>query len=95
MTPARNEAADRIDAVEPTADDFDDMLHALGRPKRPDRDCYRNYYCLPADSDQAKRFEALGFWDFMRRINGNRDAIYSVNGNGKQVLAEWMKGREP
>lgn len=79
--------------VEPTADDYDNMHHALGRPVNERVDCYRNYYCLPAESEQARRFEALGWWDFCRRINGDRDAIYSVNGAGKQALHEWLRAR--
>lgn len=73
----------------PTDADYDDMHHALGRPKRADADTYRNYYCIEVGSAGAKRFEALGWWDFVCTINA-RDAIYSVNGSGKQALAGWM-----
>jgi hypothetical protein len=73
--------------------DFDDMLHALGRPKSYRAQPYRNYYCTQAGGEIAKRFEALGWWDFSHFINGGRDAIYCVNGAGKQALSEWLKRR--
>jgi len=83
-------------ALDPTDEDYDDMLHAMGQPKLPIFDeVYRNYYCCAADSDQSRRFEALGCWDFVRYINEHRgdlkDAIYEVNGMGKQALERWMK----
>lgn len=83
-------------ALDPTDEDYDDMLHAMGRPALPIFDeVYRNYYCCAADSDQSRRFEALGCWDFVRFINEHRgnlkDAIYEVNGVGKQALERWMK----
>lgn len=71
-------------------EDYDDMHHALGRPKRANTDTYRNYYCLKADSDGAQRFEAIGFWDLITFINDGRDAIYSVNGAGKEALDKWL-----
>ena len=71
-------------------DDFDDMLHALGRPQKPNMDTYRNYYCCDSDGMEAARFEASGCWDFVRHINNGRDAVYSVNGVGKQRLAEYL-----
>lgn len=76
--------------IEPNDDDFDDMHHALGRPKASKGDTYRNYYCCPAGGMTAQRFEALGCWDFGRYINDGADAIYHVNGVGKQKLGEWM-----
>lgn len=77
----------------PTDADFDDMHHALGRPRNDHTDCYRNYYACQAGGETAKRFEALGWWDFGRTINEGRNAIYHVNGAGKQALAEWMQAR--
>lgn len=79
--------------TEPTADDYDDMHHALGRPQSSKGDTYRNYYCCGAGGEIAQRFEALGCWDFGRLINSGRDAVYHVNGVGKQKLAEWMDAR--
>lgn len=80
--------------IAPVDDDFDNMHHALGRPANPSGDCYRNYFCTAAEGELAQRFELLGFWDFGRRINDGRDAIYHVNGAGKQALAEWMRARD-
>lgn len=80
-------------SIEPTEADYDDMHHALGRPRSPRFDTYRNHYCLPSGTAQQARFEALGWWDFCRTINDGRDAVYSVNGAGKQALADWLKSR--
>jgi hypothetical protein len=80
--------------VAPVEEDYDNMLHALGRPKRHQKDCYRNYFCTAADGELAERFELLGWWDFGRRINDGQDAIYHVNGAGKQALAEWMDAHD-
>lgn len=77
----------------PTDDDFDNMHHAFGRPATPTHDCYRNYFCIGAKSDLARRFEASGWWDFGRHINDGRDSIYHVNGAGKEALAEWLASR--
>lgn len=81
--------------LDPTPEDYDDMLHALGRPELPIFDeCYRNYYCCAADSDKSGRFEANGCWDFVRTINTHLpvpDAIYKVNSLGKKGLKAWME----
>ncbi len=78
-----------------TDDDYDDMLHALGRPKKftADTETYRNNYCCATDSLTARRFDQLGWWTKTRYINHGRDAVYQVNGAGKQALAEWMQRR--
>jgi hypothetical protein len=48
-----------------TADDLDNLRHALGfRNGKPPRDSYRNYYCCQADDPSMRRLEAHGF---MRR----------------------------
>ena len=75
-------------------EDYDDMHHALGRPAKANEDTYRNYYCTEKEGNTAKRFEALGFWDFITTINGGRDAIYSVNGAGKEALGKWLNAKD-
>lgn len=77
-----------------TDEDFSDMHHALGYPVRANSSTYRNYYCCQADSITAKRFEATNCWDFSHHINGGKDAIYSVNGLGKEKLAEWINKQQ-
>ena len=77
----------------PTDQDFDDMLLALGRSADPLGKTFRNSYHCEVDSDTARRFEALGWWDRSRLINSGRDAIYVVNDPGKQALADWLAGR--
>ena len=76
--------------IDPTDADFDDMHHALGRPQSSTMGTYRNHYCVERNSETAKRFEELGWWDFCRTINDGRDAVYSVNGVGKLELEKWM-----
>lgn len=73
--------------------DYDDMHHALGRPQSSTDGTYRNYYCCSIGSGEQQRFEDTGCWDFGRYINDGRDAIYHVNGVGKQKLGEWMDRR--
>ena len=77
----------------PTDQYFDDMHLALGRPADPHGKTFRNRYHCAADSDTAKRFEALGWWDRSRLINSGRDALYTVNDAGKQALADWLAGK--
>ncbi|MDB5612091.1 MAG: hypothetical protein JWP25_8991 [Bradyrhizobium sp.] len=79
--------------TEPTDADFDNMHHALGRPRKSGIDTHRNYYCTQAHGPTAQRFEELGWWDFVRTINEGRDAIYCVNGAGQQALVGWMKAK--
>ena len=79
-----------FEVMTPTDEDYDDMHHALGRPINPAQETYRNYYCCSAETEQPKRFEDLGWWDFVTTINNGRNSIYSVNGAGKQALAEWL-----
>ena len=74
-------------------EDYDDMHHALGRPVLASSATYRNYYCIGKGSDTAKRFESLGFWDFITTINAGRDAIYSVNGAGRAALGKWLAAK--
>ncbi len=82
-------------AVTPTDDDYDDMHHALGRPRSANAETYRNHYVIEDGSPIAKRFDALGWWDFVRRINDGRDAVYCVNGAGKNALGHWLNRRAP
>jgi hypothetical protein len=72
--------------------DFDDIHHALGRPRSSSEveAAFRNSYCTETDGDQAKHFEALGFWTPTRSINGGRDTVYAVNDAGKKALARWL-----
>ena len=77
----------------PTDQVFDDMLLAPGRSADPLGKTFRNSYHCEVDSDTARRFEALGWWDRSRLINSGRDAIYVVNDPGKQALADWLAGK--
>ena len=74
-----------------TADDFDDMHHAIGR--KGIEHAYRNYYCTEAGGKVAQRFEETECWNLMRKINDGRDAIYSVNMHGIRLLREWLEQR--
>ena len=79
--------------------DFDDMHHALGRPKTAAAETYRNHYATEAGGDQARQFEALGWWDYVTTINKHTEAatldIYQVNGAGVGQLQDRMKRLKP
>lgn len=79
--------------LRPTPEDYDDMHHALGRPKqyRAGDQTVRNSFCCAAGSPTADRFEELGWWVLRCKINDGRDAIYAVSGFGKQALEKWMR----
>ena len=74
-----------------TADDYDDMHHAIGR--KGIKSAFRNNYCTETGSATAKRFEATGCWDLRTTINGGRDSIYSVNMKGLAALEKWLQSR--
>lgn len=61
---------------------LDDMHHALGRPKNPTTIPHRNHFVTDAGGDQARRFEASGYWQLTRMINQGRDAVYRVTDEG-------------
>ena len=77
--------------IEATAEDYDDMLHALGRPDDAHAETYRNYYATERGSDIAERFTQSGWWDFRGHMNDGSDAIYSVNKAGRDALAKWLE----
>jgi hypothetical protein len=78
-----------------TDEDYDDMHHAIGRPKGSLKESYRNYYCTTAGGPQARNFEASPYWDFARFINDGRDAIYIVSMKGAAALEKWLRSRHP
>ena len=74
----------------PTDEDFDDMHHALGRPKNAHARTYRNNFVCEAGGACATRFTNLGWWTLERKINNGRDAVFSVNADGRDALAIWL-----
>lgn len=76
--------------VDPTADDFDDMHHALGRPDGRHTQPYRNRYATDAHGRTAQRFEALGLWHRIGLINAGAMAMYEVNETGRALLMDWI-----
>lgn len=78
-----------------TNDDFDDMHHALGRPKNVFASSYRNFFCADVGSPSAERLssvaDATGFWRESRRINNGRSIIFEVTDIGRDALADWLK----
>lgn len=79
--------------VEITAEDFDDMHHALGRPDLEtllEGENYRNFYATEAGSSWARHAETLGVWDRITR-EGAHLVTYRLNGDGKSALADWLK----
>lgn len=78
-------------ALDLTDEDYDDMFHALGRPKDIDS-AYRNYFYIDVGSTAAHRFEKLGVWTKARVVEdaGGVGAYYVVNELGKRVLKQWL-----
>lgn len=70
--------------------DLDDVDHALGRPKDPLGETYRNYYCLDASGPLAKRMRASEWWEEGCTINEGRNAIFHVTGEGRKALAKYL-----
>ena len=77
--------------LQPTADDFDDMLHALGRPETVNEEFRRNSFCCEVGSPTETRFKALGCWSFSRTINDGRDAVWRVNAVGLAALGDYLR----
>ena len=71
------------------------MLHALGRPERPEQtgSTYRNYYCCAADGETSREFAASGLWELTGHINNGRDAIWSVNERGMAAVRDALRER--
>lgn len=74
-----------------TDEDYDDMHHALGRPRTARQETHRNYYSVGVDSATATRFHTLGWWNLRCTINGGRDGIFEVNHRGLDALEHWLK----
>ena len=68
---------------------MDDIDHALGRPKDPLGETYRNHYAADASSPTARRMSSSPYW-----INSGRNSgtlkIFSVSQQGKQALADYL-----
>jgi hypothetical protein len=83
--------------IEITADDFDDMHHALGRPDLAALTAgqnSRNFFATESGSSWAQHAEALGLWDRITRQGRGGIVTYRVNADGKSALADWLKLRE-
>jgi hypothetical protein len=70
--------------------ELDDMHHALGRPDGPHVEPYRNYYCIDADCDQAKRMAMSPGWERFGQINQGRDALFAVTDEGRAAMFAWL-----
>lgn len=68
---------------------LDDVDHALGRPKYPLRETYRNYYAIDPDTNQAEEMLATGWWDKGQKIPGELQ-MFHVNAAGKRALALYL-----
>lgn len=69
---------------------FDHIDHALGRPTWPMRESYRNYFATPADSDDARAFEASPHWQRGGTAPGGLTA-YRVTPAGRVALERHLK----
>ena len=70
--------------------EMDDVDHALGRPRNPLGETYRNHYCAPGESGVAKRMSESYWWHAARTINGGKDIIFVVTKAGRQALADFL-----
>ena len=87
--PAIAEPAAIIPAADLAPSDWDDMHHALGRPRDPTLETFRNYFA----TDDDKRFRELaGYWDVRdgNAITGGM-AVARVTELGRQALADVMR----
>jgi len=67
---------------------MDHIDHALGRPVRPLRESYRDYFATGVNSDLAKAFDASPHWT-LRNIAGDV-AYYTVTRAGRAALSEYL-----
>lgn len=78
-------------------EDFDDMRHALGRPKNPRAETYRNSHCADIGTPACLRLETVadrtGFWKETHRINEGRTVVFAVTQAGRDALADWVELR--
>ena len=74
---------------------LDDMLHALGRPERPEQvgNTYRNYYACAANGQTSADFAKSGLWEINCHINDGRDAVWSVNERGMDAVRDALRER--
>ena len=70
---------------------LDDVDHALGRPKDPLKESYRNHYVIGARSPQAAKMQASDWWEETRKINGDADSVFQVTQAGREALAAHLR----
>ena len=73
-----------------TDEAMDDVHHALGRPKGPWTEPYRNFYTLGAADPRVPAFEASPLWGSGRPFNEGRDLAFGVTQAGKDALWQWL-----
>lgn len=68
------------------------MLHALGRPKNAHAvtASYRNHYVIGKDSEINKRNQASPYWEAVRLINDDRDAVWIVTNAGQAAVRQHL-----
>ena len=70
--------------------DMDDIDHALGRPRDPLGETYRNHYVAPADSEVAEHMRWSFYWSEGKPMNGGRDVLFTVTQMGREALAKHL-----
>ena len=68
---------------------MDDIDHALGRPKDPLGETYRNHYSADSNSPTARRMSSSPYWIRTGR-NGAKLQIFTVSAQGKRALADYL-----
>lgn len=76
-----------------TADDLDNLRHALGINERTKRSSYgyRNHFNTTADDPSFTRLVAAGFARLAGTINGGRDAVFCATREGCRAVGMTAK----
>jgi hypothetical protein len=69
---------------------MDDIDHALGRPRDPLGDTYRNHYVACADTPEAEHMRWSFHWSEGKPMNDGRDVLFTVTQMGREALAKHL-----
>lgn len=71
---------------------YDNIDHALGRPKDPLGPTYRNYYAAPTGDPVELEMAASNKWEIVHTQNDGLK-IYAVTHQGRWALHNYLKGK--
>lgn len=70
---------------------YDDIDHALGRPKDPLQPSYRNYYAAPRGEPVELEMAASNKWEVVKQQIEGSLVIYAVTHQGRLALRHYLK----